>query len=663
MDLSAIPTEELMRMKVGSGVPQTDLSGISTEELMRMRGSDSPRRAKPGAAEDVVRSLPGAIPRAAAGLVGLPQTLWGLMASGVEKGATAIGVPPQAAAAARPELGNVGEMVTKGYDRISEALTGAPMHRPQTGAGRIADLTAQTLVSPGGTVGQKLAMGVSAGASGEGARLITQNPIAIGVAQLLGGGAASLPWILRSVPAENVHNAIKGITQPDLAKAQALMDDAAARGVKLTGAEAIAQVTGKNTLQDIQRVVESSKRGGPVMQGMMNERPKTVGDAFTREADQIATAPPEPAKTPVRMQQAAEQSITKARQAGNAAAEPSYEVARQQKVSSQDWNSATQNPATLKALQAVKNDPIWGVTAEKEGSIAWLDAAKRWIDDKLKTSSPSEARIWQKANDELKTVADAASPAYKQARATVAQNRQQVVDPMKASPVGDIANMKGLPAESAMKAQSEVLMPSAPRALDPLTIHETVRTLSKQDATAARDFVRQNLQAIFDEQAQNLSSGVNQFGGAKFAAQVAGNPRQKDNLQALIEATGGRPAWVGFNRLLDVLEATGKRQAPGSQTAFNQQLAGELSAGGIGTVPAAIASPQKAMSVIGNAYDNFRFGKNTEEMARLLSDPKSVELMAKLAKEAPSSAKASALVAQILAANAATSNAPSNTSR
>lgn len=643
--------------------PSSDLSGLSTEELMRMRASDAPQKRKVGAVEDVVRSLPGSIPRAAAGLVGFPQTLFGLMASGVEKGATALGVSPQAAAAARPELGNVGDLVTKGYDKISEMVTGEPLHRPQTVAGRIADLTAQTLVSPGGTVGQKLAMGASAGAAGEGARLITDNPIAIGVVQLLGGGAASLPWILRSVPAENVHNAIKGITQADLAKAQALMDDAATRGVKLTGAEAISKVTGKNTLQDIQRVVESSKQGGPVVQGMMNERPRTVGDAFTKEADQIASMPANPAKTPVRMQQAAEQSITKARQAGNAAAEPSYEVARQQKISSQEWNSATQNPASLKALQAVKSDPIWGVTAEKEGSIAWLDAAKRWIDDKLKTSSPSEARIWQKANEELKSVADAASPAYKQARATISQNRQQVVDPMKASPVGDIANMKGLPAESAMKAQSDVLMPSAPRALDPMTIRETVKTLSAQDATASRDFVRQNLQAIFDEQAQNLSGGANQWGGAKFASQIAGNPRQKDNLQALIESTGGRPAWVGFQNLLDVLEATGKRHAPGSQTAFNQQLAGELSAGGLGAIPASIASPQKAMSLIGNAYDNFRFGKNTEEMARLLTDPRSVDLMVKLAKEAPGSAKASAIVAQILSANAATSNESSNTNR
>ena len=74
------------------------------------------------------------------------------------------------------------------------------------------------------------------------------------------------------------------------------------------------------------------------------------------------------------------------------------------------------------------------------------------------------------------------------------------------------------------------------------------------------------------------------------------------------------------------------------------------------------------MSVIGNWYDNFRFGKNTNEMAKILTDPRSVELMQSLAKESPASAKASALVAQILAAQpllqgASTSMQPSSTNR
>lgn len=672
-----MPDGRIGRFEVPEGMSQQQVEAFALEHGSKPRPleitvtKEEPSGAPQtpvGAVEDVARSIPGAIPRAAAGLVGLPQALWGLMASGVEKGATALGVPKEAAAAARPELRNVGELVTEGYDKLSTAITGKPVYRPQTGAGRIADVTAQTVVGGPGSIPQKAVMGASGGAAGEAARLVTDNPIAVGVMQMLGAGAASMPWLLRSVPAENINAAIKDITPAQLTSAQRLMDDAARRGVPLTGAEAIAQITGKNSLQDIQRVVEASKQGGPQLQPMMNARPGGVRAAFEQQADQVAPMPGTPSATPARMATAGEEAIKGARQAGNAAAEPLYDQARTQRISSQDWNAVTQNPASLQALKAVKQDPIWGVTTAKEGDIAWMDAAKRWIDDKLQKASPSESRIWKQANDEIKMFADAASPQYKQARATVAANRQQVVDPMKASPVGDIALTKGLPAEQAMKAQGEVLMPTAPRALDPATIRTSVRTLTKQDPTAARDFVRQNLQAIFDESTQNLVGGSNQWGGAKFAALIAGNPRQKDNLQALVESVGTRQTWVGFNRMLEVMEATGKRHAPGSQTAFNQQLAGELTAGGLGTIPASLASPQKAMSFIGNAYDAFRFGKNTSEMARILTDPKSVDLMTSLAREAPNTAKAASLVAQILASQPAlqqssTSEPPNSTNR
>ena len=651
-DITTLSTEELMRLS-GASAPPADISKMSTEQLMQMRAQPS----KPGVAEDVAKSIPGAVPRAAAALVGLPQTLFELFSSGAKYVGDKMGLDTRFA---KPTFGNVGDVVTQGYDKISETLTGSPVHRPQTGPGRIADTAAQVVVSGPGTIGQKLTMGTAAGASGEAARLVTNNPIAIGVAQLIGGGAASMPWILRSVPAENIHAAIKDITPQHLAAAQKLMDDAAAQGVKLTGAEAIAQVTGKNTLQDIQRVVESSKQGGPTIQQTMNQRPGQVRQAFETAADTITPPPVKPSATPVRFQQAGEQAITKARQAGNAAASADYATARTQSIGSSEWNTLTTNPAAQQALQAVKKDPIWGVTAEREGSIAWLDAAKRWIDDKLRTANPAEAKIWQAANTELKTAADAASPAYAQARATVAANNKNVVDPMRASPVGDIAATKGLSAESAMKAQSDVLMPSAPRALDPLTIRESVRTMNAQDPTAARDFVRQNLQAIFDESAQNLASGPNQWGGAKFASQVAGNPSQRDNLQALIESVGNRQTWNGFNRLLEVLEATGKRHAPGSQTSANLRTEGQLSAAGVGAIPAYAATPNKLMGAIGEWYDNFRFGKNTAEMAKILTDQRSVELMQKLAKEAPTSARASALVGQIIAGS---NTQPSSTNR
>lgn len=667
-----LPDGRIGRFEVPAGTSPQQAEAFALEQFGGVNGGNSAQLApagKPGVLEDIVKSIPGAIPRAAAALVGLPQSLMSLAEAGARKFgggdiiSRASGVTPM------PPSQNIGDLVTEGYDRLSEAVTGKPVYRPQTGPGRVADLTAQTLVSGPGSLVQKGAMGATAGLTGETARAsgIT-NPIALGVLQMLGAGAASLPFILRSVPADNINQAIKGITAADLAKAQSLMDDATRMGAPITGAEAIAKVTGRNNLQDIQRVIEGSRESSPITEGMMNARPAASRAAFENEANKITTMPAEPSRTPVRMQQGAEQAITKARQAGNAAAGPDYATASTQSVPSSSWNTLTTEPAAQKALQAVKQATEYGVTNEREGSIRWLDAAKRWLDAKIQEAPAAERRIWEQGRQAITTTADAASPEYARARATVAANRQNVVDPMQQSPVGDIAASRGNPtfpasAEQAMRSQSEILMPQAPRALDPMTIRKTVATISKQDPQAAAAWTRQNLEAIFNESAQANVGGANQWGGAKFAAQLAGNPAQRDNLQALIESTGGRPAWVGFNRMLEVMEAQGKRLAPGSNTARDIRTGENLGAAGLGGAPAVAASPTRLGSIVYDWYQNFRFGKNTAEMARILVDPKSVDLMQRLAKEAPNTAKSSAMVAEIISGSAPSSADASNTNR
>lgn len=732
-----------------------------------------------GVVEDVVRSIPGAVPRAAAGLVGLPQTVLELIGRGVEK----VGGLPAGGMA--PTLPNVGGLVTKGYDKISEMVTGEPVYRPQTGPGRVADMTAQMVVGGPGSIAQKATMGAAAGATGEGARMAgVENPIALGVLQLLGATAGGLPWILRNVPAANINDAIKNIKPQDLDAAQVLMDDAARMGAPITGAEAIAQTTGKNTLQDIQRVVEASRKGGPVLQQTMNERPQAARTAFETRADQIAPMPTEPARTPPRMQAAAETAIQDARRQRTEAASPFYQQQRsidaaavqaerqipalEGKVqaarstqahamsdygrfkefenfadqAAQNWYPVQGQPrvpgrisnfperaaegaaaaAEAKALGKARMQTIPLAEADLGAAQQTVQAARTTINEIKSLSdkvlddiavvgaNSTEGKILRRFYNEIapkgnpleyasrvesaykanrdritlpdfgataieKTTAGVLGPYVRRLDEVVTQSSphiragrdiyknisRNVIDPLEQSPVGDIARTKNLPAESAMRQQSEILMPQAPRALDPKTIRKTVDTIKLQDPTAARDWVRQNLQAVFDESAQNLSAGANQWGGAKFAAQVVGNPRQKENLRALVESVSDRQTWVGFNRMLEVLEAQGKRQAPGSQTAFNQKIQGDLASGGAATPLAAMASPSKAMGMIGQAYDDFRYGKNAEEMAKILTDPRSVEKMRALAKEAPTSARAAMLTAELLAFQQPGSVAPPST--
>lgn len=626
---------------------------------------------KTGVVSDVVQSLPGVIPRAASNLIGLPQNLAAFGDKSIAYIGEKLGASPEQVANGLKMLNrtapgkqvlsmipNLGDLSKEGWDEIAKAVTGKPFYEPKTGAGRVVDTAGQVLVSGPGSMLQKGIAGASAGVSGEGARLLTDNPVLIGVATILGAGAASLPFILRSVPAENINAALQGVTEAHLKRAQALMDDATKMGTPITGAEALAQVVGRNKLQDIQRVIEGSKESSTIMEKTMNARPGANRAAFESQADQVSARSAAPAETPVKMQEAGSAAITQARKAGNAAASPSYDAASKQAIPASEWNTLSQDPAVQKALATVKNDPIWGVTNEAEGSIRWLDAAKRWIDDELRDAKPSVSRIWEGANTKIKAAADAASPDYAQARSIVADNRQNVVRPLENSPVGDIArtgagrDMPRPSGESMMKAQSEILMPQSPRALDPKAIRDTVMTLNKQDPAAASQWTRQNIEAIFNESTQNNVAGANQWGGAKFASQIAGNPAQRANLQALVESTSGKRAWAGFERMLEVFEAQGKRLAPGSNTARDLQTAENLAATGLGGAPAAAASPLRMGTIVYDWYQNFRYGKNTAEMANILTDPKSIDLMRQLARETPTSAKATALTAQIVSGSA-----------
>lgn len=644
--------------------PRTESGGYVVLDTLPSQDA-AKSRARPGLVEDAVKSIPGAIPRAAAGLADLATIP--LRAVPAINNAIAARVYGQAPAQSVPEPPS--GPILRGVDRAYDAVTGGEggIYKPQRASGRIADLATQVAVTGGGAspraLTQGLAMGVGAGGAQELARTVTSNPLVLAASGFAGGVAGAAPFMLRGVPAANINHALKNVSDDQLQQAQALMDDAAAIGSPITGAEAIAKVSGKNAMSDIQRVVEQSQRGGPVMQPMMNARPEANRNAFASAADaSVGRMPALPERIPAKLEGAAASAIDAVRKAGNAAAKPDYDAARTQRIPPPAWDSVMADPAVAEAVKKVRSNPEWRVTAEPDGSVALLDAAKRWIDDKLKKPDigPAKASLWREARENIVGTVDPLVPAYASARQTVAQHRRANLQPMVESPVGDLAKTRGapVPAEDLLQRQGGVLMPAAPGVTTPEAIRTAVQTLNKQDPDAAKEFVRANLERIFNEAAQNNMPGANQWGGAKFASGVAGNKAQEANLAELVEAAGGKGAYDGFRRFLDVMEAQGTRHAAGSMTEFNRQTAGALSAGGAGSVPAAAMSPGRATTAVYDWYQRFRYGKNTEEMARILTDPESVMLMKELAKTKPDSAIARAIVGQIVTQNAPVSESP-----
>jgi hypothetical protein len=155
-------------------------------------------------------------------------------------------------------------------------------------------------------------------------------------------------------------------------------------------------------------------------------------------------------------------------------------------------------------------------------------------------------------------------------------------------------------------------------------IRNAVFPLAQQRPAVAEALVRAHVEMVFNQAARDLQGGANQFAGAKFAVKLAGGAQQRENLRAAIEALpSGTARWEGFEHLLDVMAATGARQPKGSLTAFNQMEVQSMTTGGIQELASKGLSPGKWMSFANDAFKSWSLGRNLDQLARIITDPRS----------------------------------------
>jgi len=731
---------------------------------------------------DALKSLPSSAARAGAGIVGFPQVLVDLGDRAATKLTNLVGYDQDKSpvfgaidrfvgdklginlkdpAPIQRQLGiqNLGDISLRG----NKWLMGPLYHDPQTSLGRVADFTAQNVLS-GGTskrgLLQSAAQGVSGGLLGEAGDTLL-GPWGRVAGQIIGILGAGFIPSLRSTPGSVAKDALEGVTDAQLAQAKSLMDDAARMGTPLTVSEAVAQVTGGNPLQQVQRWAEQAPKGRQAFDPMMNARPAANRLAFGNAADQIGTRPSAPELVPINLQQAAQAAEKKITEFRTEAASPYYQGQRASDANALDLLDSipkqaetvadrfaardnaihttgklyadTMQQRNLANQSAARSDSyIQGIKTSRhmdrfrEGVDATLDAraiasqrlaeaeaaqqqlyqmqdalaAKNLpairsqvsgfvsdLDNNIRLAGPTqEGQILRAFRDEIapngqpivlpsqlesiykanrnkldlgldptdiqKTQAGVlgpyvrnldnliknVSPDISNGRAVYQQVTQDILNPVKNGTVGRLARSMDDATDpvSGLNRQSSILMNPSPL-IAPATIRRTAMILKEQNPTAMPDFVRTNLQKIFNEKAQDLVTGEAQGGAAKFAADIAGNSAQKANLQALVESTGGKTAWTGFNRLLEVFQAQGKRMAPGSPTEANRLLTGEMSTKWSGLT-------DKPLEM----WNQWRIRSNSEALGNLLTDQNGIEKLKQLAFTNPNTAKRTLLVGEIL---------------
>lgn len=531
---------------------------------------------------------------------------------------------------------------------IEENVTG-DFYKSKTGYGRAAGTVGEfipgALMGPGGMARNAVAFGVAPGlashAAGEYTAGTPAEPWARGGAALLGGGVAGVLSAPGNV-ASTIGRTAAGVDRNVLAQAEALFQEAHAAGMPLTRAEAIQYVTnGGTNFGNLQRVVEG--QGG--MREFFSGRAAGNEAGAGRVMDSITPAAPNPSGIGPAAGTAAENTINDVRGAINNASEPFYTQAATIRLTPYEMQQVRALPGYREAADAVRNDPQLAryVQGLPEDSVGFLNEVKKQLDQAgTNAASPVQQNQNMQRAAGFGLDAEAArgigvnasrrTPGnpYETALNIQSQGRERYLQPLLDGPIGKIAAK-----DTTTKKAIEVLFPNNPLPNSAQEIETAVRAVAQRNQYAARNLVRAHLEMTFNEATQNLASGVNSYGGAKFAAVVRGNPQQAANLEAAIRALpNGNQVWQGVDRFLTILEAQGQRQAIGSQTTFNQEVLRDLRQGklaseaGLAVATGGLKLPQR----IKDGVERWRMGNNVDELARLFTDPTAGREFARLAQ-------------------------------
>lgn len=602
-------------------------------------------------AEDIGRSLVSGLQQGVTGLAGLPGDLTAggtklLGHSGIDA-LSALGIvsDPDAlkqrydSSAAQVQPLTMFPVMSGQLNTADQSMFG-PYHQPQTLGGRFANTAAQlapTALAPGSLLlrgGRVLSSALGSTAAGE---LSGQNPWAKLAGAVAGGSVPGIAGGILAAPEQLVGSAAGNLSADQMNAAQALRVAAAQRGINLTVPEAVQQVTNNGTgLGRLQRLLEGTRQGSQQTAPYFAQRPAQVRGAVLDLADQIAPPTDQPSMIGVQAQKAAQGGLDRTRQTINLAAKSDYDALQGQEMDPDQYADVAADPSYKGALADIRGNP------ELNGPLAKLPdhnlAVVNEVVKRLRTNATAaQQTVMNPAGDNhlagIRTgaasladdLARDASPNYGGARDTVARLSGQYLDPLQAGPVGQIAATTAVPDQTAALFPKNPLEGAAP---------ETSRAVGILGPVAP-DLARQHLVNAFNQAGRDLQGGPNQYAGAKFAASIAGNPEQQGVLNAGMSALpNGDSVAPSLSDLLDVLRATGRRQPPGSMTAFNDADLAKLHGQNIRETGETLFNPLEWGKALGDMASSWQYKRNIGGILNMMmADPDQTAGVLQLARQ------------------------------
>lgn len=555
-------------------------------------------------------------------------------------------------------------------------------------------------IGPGGVVKNAFKFGVLPGVASEVAGNYLEGTDAepYGRATAAATTAATVAAIARPrTAAATIAKAAQGTTAAQLQAAEQLFQDAHAAGQPITRAEAIQHVTnGATRMGNTQRMVE----GQGEMRPFMAERAGQNDAAMQPVLDAISPAPNQPSVIGPQIGEAATNTIRDLEKARTRAVTPYYDAANKERVPGKEIRGIVneidnaiksdktgiiggslqeirdllvkQKPRAGKPAEVILHDAsvpepfatanpvkevIPGVKRKNEtllNDIESLDRVRKYVRDKLDMPQIGADAITKEQGaaiigriDSLKQKMLDASTNFRQGKELYEDITKKYINPIMAGPLGKLAAEKDISTIRAI----DTLFPSNPIPRSADEVSTAISALAQRSPQAARQLVRAHVERTFNEATQNLVSGENEFGGAKFAAVIRGNPQQAANLEAAVRALpNGEDIYKGLDQFLKFVEAQGRRQPIGSNTSFNQQLLEGMKRGTPTQeiTTAALGAGTQIPARAREAMERWRLGTGVAEIADLLTNPRAGDMFRVMARM-PTGSREAAIIAAKLA--------------
>lgn len=509
--------------------------------------------------------------------------------------------------------------------------------------------------------------------------------IAEGTEQLTGsevGGAAAgigsmipiqmISGMNRSNASRMLQDALSGLDDASrkkvLSDAVELEKFARQVGIPLTGAESI----GTQSMLDLLDLTRQNRYGAPIMDDFLRGRPDQTMDAIMGSLDSLAKKPTSSKEWAEKVQEVAEQYIKRAQQTRTAKSQAAgYTVADTEVVSPTLVNNIIRN--IDEAMKASKpGEPVYRKLDEVRKRLISQPAKKGKVVDASgqATTTPPVPEIRMVILDGIRKDLDeviqlSGNPSAK-------QNVKKIVSSSIRPIVNDIdevlltnpnfqAGRKMFENESKMVVNilekymgafnKANIKPTAitklvfdPKNVNAADVRKISKVLNDADPNIFPEIARKYLDDVFETAASPTQGGMINV-GPKFAQKVfsGGNTEQRAVFMAMLDGVADsknlsfsqtKDFKVGFERLMRVLQTTGKMPGGNSATFQRQQMADMASESTIGR-GLDILSTQPFQSTR-NFLRELVERRTVEELAGIMTSPNSVEEIIKLSKIEPS---------------------------